>query len=255
MTDPQTLQLTPLVAPVFVAGLLTFLAPCTLPLLPGFLAFLAGGAAVGQKNVRLERKFFVNVCLYVLGFSLIFIAFGVLAGFGGLWLLRSRTLLAELGGTLVAVLGLYMLLVSSGFVSLPGLARDRRVRLGWLKPGEPLSSFLLGVTFAFGWSPCVGPVLGAALTLAAGRGTAGDGAVLLAVFSLGLAVPFVLVSLAAGWVLERIRHLGALLRWLNVVGGLVLLAVGLTVASGKFDAWVGWFIARVDLTEHLLNYF
>lgn len=226
--------------PTFLAGVLTFLAPCTLPLLPGFLGFLAGGVNpkdLGLSGRDLRWQLLKNALAYVAGFSLVFIALGTVFAAGGEAVLNARDTLGRLGGLLVTFLGLYML----GVVRLPLLEQERRLRFARLTPGRPLSSLGLGATFALGWSPCVGPILGAVLTLAAARTTVGEGALLLSVFSAGLAVPFLLSALLAGTALEYLRRAGRFLRALNMVGGAFLVLIGLLLLFGQFGAWVSFF--------------
>lgn len=226
--------------PTFLAGVLTFLAPCTLPLLPGFLGFLAGGVNpkdLGSAGRDLRWQLTKNALAYVAGFSLVFIALGTVFAAGGEVLLNARDILGRLGGLLVTFLGLYML----GVVRFPLLEQERRIRLMGLTPGRTVSSFLLGVTFSLGWSPCVGPILGAVLTLAATRATVDEGALLLLVFSAGLAVPFLLSALLAGTALEYLRRASRFLYALNLLGGAFLVLVGLLLLFGQFGVWVSFF--------------
>ncbi len=189
-----------LVIAAFVAGLFTFLAPCTLPLVPAYLAFISGVSlkdlADDNKARAARRKILANSLLYVLGFSVVFIFFGILFGVGGESLRQYRPMLQRIGGILVIFFGLYMMKVFRlpGFQFLDSERRFPAARI--IKPGNPLSSFLFGSVFALGWTPCIGPILGSILTLAAASATVVQGGLLLAVFSLGLGVPF--IAIAAG---------------------------------------------------------
>jgi len=167
-----------LIIPAFIAGVLTFLAPCTLPLVPGYLGFISGVSAqdlqdlLKSKSVR--RKIFLNGLLLVVGFSFIFILLGSLFGLGGSALVQYRIWLSRIGGIFVILFGLFMV----GVLRLPFLNVEKHMSgIKALKPGNPASSLIFGATFAFGWTPCVGPILGSILTLAAASATVGQGSV------------------------------------------------------------------------------
>jgi cytochrome c-type biogenesis protein len=184
-----------LIIPAFIAGILTFLAPCTFPLVPGYLGFISGVSAQDLqdplKSKSARRKIFLNGLLFVVGFSFIFILLGSLFGLGGSALAQYRIWLSRIGGIFVILFGLFMI----GVLRLPFLNVEKNIgAIMALKPGNPASSLIFGATFAFGWTPCVGPILGSILTLAAASATVSQGAFLLSVFSLGLAVPFLIIA-------------------------------------------------------------
>lgn len=226
----------------FIAGLLSISSPCVLPLVPLYLAHLAGvstgGAAPGGRG-----RLVANASAYVLGFSLVFIAAGVALGAaGGLVSTASvvaghRALLVRLGGLLLVILGLHQL----GLVRIPFLARDRRIVAPAAPTGRLASSFVVGMTFAAGWSPCVGPILGAILTMAAGRGDPARAATLLTAYSLGLGVPFLLAALAYGSSAQWIRRLNPRLPLATGLSGGVMLAMGAVMLLGLYQQ----FFARV----------
>jgi cytochrome c-type biogenesis protein len=199
-----------LLLPTFIAGLVTFLAPCTLPLVPGYLGFISG---VSLKDLRdptrahnARLKIFLNGLMYVVGFSAVFIVLGSLFGLGGQALAAYRTTFAQIGGLLVMFFGVYMLGLFNNLSALSFLSAEHTWGITRrLQPGNPASSFLFGATFAFGWTPCVGPILGSVLLLAGASATVGQGAFLLFVFSLGLAVPFLLIALGVGRATNYIR--------------------------------------------------
>src|SRR3989344_7045516 len=173
-----------LIIPAFIAGILTFLAPCTLPLVPGYLGFISGVSANDLRDPTkakvARRKIFLNGVLYVIGFSLIFIILGSLFGLGGAALIKYRLWLSRIGGIFVIFFGLFM----TGVLKLPLLNIEKHFgNIKALKPGNPASSLIFGAAFALGWTPCIGPILGSILTLAAASATVGQGAFLLAVFS------------------------------------------------------------------------
>ena len=248
---------TSLIIPAFIAGLLTFLAPCTLPLLPGFLGFISGATVneglQTQGANTLRRRMVVNALWYIAGFSGIFIALGTLFGLGGTLLFQYRELLGRIGGLIVIFFGLYM----TGLINLSFLNYEKRIHLtSRLVPGRPLSSFLFGAIFAFGWTPCVGPVLGAVLTLAASSATVGTGALLLLVFSAGLAVPFLLTATLAGSAFQYIHKLNKYLRVISIVGGVFLIFIGVLLLTNQFSQWASVFYKWFNILNYdkLLEY-
>lgn len=216
----------PTVPLALLAGLLSFLSPCVLPLVPSYLAYVGGSAA----EVPARRRWALQSgLLFVVGFSLIFIALGASASAVGVLLRSYRSLLMPLGGLLVMVFGLMML----GLLRLPLLYRDTR-KLVVGESVSPWGALLLGMAFAAGWTPCIGPVLGAILTLASASGTLSQGVLLLASYALGLAIPFLLAAL----MLERFLSFSAgfrrFLPWVERASGALLLVVGLLMVSGYY---------------------
>lgn len=242
----------------FVAGLLTFLAPCTLPLVPAYLGFISGVDQDELKNPktapRARRKIFLNGLAFIVGFSAVFIVFGVLAGFAGTALAPYRIWLARIGGVLVVLFGLFML----GVFKLPFFQTDKRIPIpSWLTLGRPSSSLFIGGTFALGWTPCVGPILGSILLLAGTSGTALQGGVLLSVFSVGLAIPFLIIAVAFSKATLYIERLSRYLKAVSVIGGVFLILLGLLLATDNFGLtiqygyeWLG-FINYERLLDYL----
>jgi cytochrome c-type biogenesis protein len=263
-----------LLIPAFVAGVLTFLAPCTLPLVPGYLGFISGVSARDLQDPaqaqRVRRRVFMNGLLYVLGFSLVFVALGSLVGLAGSLFAAWRPVLARLGGIFVIVFGLLMIQMALTFYAdrWPQLNKLRLPFIDWLfgerrlplaasvKPGKPLSSLIFGAAFAVGWTPCVGPVLGAILSLAATEATAGQGALLLAVFSLGLGVPFLFLASSIGYFTQRIERIGAVLPAIAAAGGVFLVFLGLLVLTDSLGLWVAFFFQIFGFVgyDRLLDY-
>jgi cytochrome c-type biogenesis protein len=209
----------------FLAGILSFLSPCVLPLVPTYLAYVGGSA--GARRALVLR----NAGMFVLGFSLVFIAMGASASALGSVLREHRDTLTTVGGVLVIGFGLVML----GVVRLPLLYRDTRRPLGaGTDTQTPWGAMLLGMAFAFGWTPCIGPVLGTILTAAGAAGTLASGVGLLAAYAAGLAVPFMLAALAFEPFLRVSSRLRPWLPWIERGAGALLLAVGVLMVSGAF---------------------
>lgn len=241
----------------FFAGLLTFLAPCTLPLVPAYLGFISGvdqGALKNPETAReARRKIFFNGLSFIMGFSLVFIAFGVLAGFAGTALAPYRIWLARIGGVLVILFGLFML----GFFKLPFFQSDKRIPIPkWLTLGKPSTSLFIGGTFALGWTPCVGPILGSILLLAGTSGTAFTGGLMLTVFSIGLAIPFLLIALAFSKATAYIDSISKYLKAVSVIGGVFLILLGLLLATDNFGLTIQYGYELFDFVNYdrLLEY-
>lgn len=246
-----------LIISAFIAGLLTFLAPCTLPLVPAYLGFISGvdqDALTDPTTARAaRRKIFLNGVAFILGFTIVFIVFGTLAGLVGQELVPYRIWLARIGGVLVILFGLFML----GVFKLPFFQSEKRIPIpSWLTLGKPSSSLFIGGTFALGWTPCVGPILGSILLLAGTSGTALEGALLLSVFSLGLAVPFLLIALGYSNATKYIDATSRYLKGVSIVGGLFLIILGLLLATGNFGLTIqyGYQLLEFINYDQLLNY-
>lgn len=240
---------TALIIPAFIAGLLTFLAPCTLPLVPGYLGFISGVSQVDlddpKKQIVIRRKVFINGLLYVIGFSLVFILLGSLFGLGGLALAQYRVWFSRIGGIFVIFFGLYMMHV----FKLPGLQfldSEKTFIPQTLKPGAPLSSLIFGATFAFGWTPCVGPILGSILILASSSATVLQGALLLSIFSLGLGLPFLIIAATYSSAVQYVGRLSKLSQYISFIGGAFLLIIGLMLVTDSFTTWLAFFYRNIN---------
>jgi cytochrome c-type biogenesis protein len=246
-----------LILPAFVAGLLTFLAPCTLPLVPAYLGFISGVSTDDLKDPTkdkgVRRKIILNGVFFILGFSIVFILFGTLAGLLGQGLVPYRIWSGRIGGALVILFGLFML----GVFRLPFLQAEHRIKMpSFLKVGKPSSSLAIGSAFAFGWTPCVGPILGSILLLASTSSTAFQGAFLLAVFSAGLAVPFLLIAVGFSKALMYIDKLSKYLKWVSIIGGVFLIALGILLITDSFNLLIQYGYQIFDFInyEGLLDY-
>jgi len=213
----------------FAAGLLSFLSPCVLPLIPSYVTFITGVSLDDAQ--RLRRTAFVHALLFVLGFSLIFVALGAGASALGRLLIVYRATLTKFGGVLVIAFGLYLL----GTFRLAAFDRERRVHLAD-KPAGYLGTVLVGVAFGAGWTPCIGPILGAILTYNLSAADAGRGTALLAAYSLGLAVPFVLAAIAIPQFLAAFKRVRAHVGLLSRIAGVLLVAVGVLMLTNYFTA-------------------
>ncbi|MEW5872600.1 MAG: cytochrome c biogenesis protein CcdA [Chloroflexota bacterium] len=229
----------------FIAGLASFLSPCVFSLVPAYIGYLGGrsaSSAVGGEQNRWLT--FSHGLAFVFGFSLVFVSLGIATSALGGVLYGLRDWLARIGGAVVILFGLHM----TGIVRIPFLEYDLRPQSMPDRSLGYLSSALMGVFFSAGWSPCVGPVLGAILTLALNGGSISQGVVLLSAYSAGLAIPFLLASTQIGLVTTVIRRYGKLMRYVEIVMGVILILVGALLLSGRFQtlAGLGSFFGNYD---------
>jgi cytochrome c-type biogenesis protein len=214
----------------FLAGLASFLSPCVFSLVPAYIGYL-GGIAAGGGDVKSKRWVtFSHGLAFVLGFSVVFVFFGVAASFAGAILYDLRYWLSKIGGLVVLVFGLHMI----GVFHIPFLMYDTRVQQAPDPKWGYLSSALMGVFFSAGWSPCVGPVLGAILTLALNGGSISHGATLLSAYSIGLGIPFLVAALGIGWVSTVLRKYGKAMRIVEITMGVILVIIGVMLFTGAF---------------------
>jgi cytochrome c-type biogenesis protein len=224
---------TPSFALAFVAGLLSFLSPCVLPLIPSYVGFLTG-LTLEELEVR-RGTALLHALWFVAGFSLIFIALGATASALGALLLRSQVWIGRIGGVVVILFGLYLL-----GVLRPGiLLRERKLQLA-RKPLGYLGSAFVGITFGAAWTPCIGPILGAILTLAAAQASVGHGAFLLTAYSAGLALPFVLTALALDRFLAWFQRFRPYLAWVERIAGALLILLGVLLLTDRFTLLASW---------------
>ncbi|MGH6915023.1 MAG: cytochrome c biogenesis CcdA family protein, partial [Geminicoccales bacterium] len=222
----------------FAAGVISFLSPCVLPLVPGYVSFVAGSSLEDLRDSRAPRLQVLSLAgTFVLGFSLVFVAFGASATALGNLLLSYRYELGLVAGAVVILFGLHLL----GLTPIRLMNQEARFHLE-TGGGRVLGALLLGIAFAFGWTPCIGPVLGAILTLGASTADVGKGALLLAVYSLGLGLPFLIAALFTGALLSRLKALGRAGRNLQRAAGGLLIVMGLLMVTGRLEVIAYWLL-------------
>ena len=223
----------------FLAGLASFLSPCVLSLVPAYIGYLGGQSAYQQDNSRKFRTV-LHGLVFSAGFSLVFILFGIAFAVLGSLLQDIREVLTKIGGVIVIVFGLHM----TGLLRLKFLEYDTRKQGMQSRELGYLSSFLMGVSFSAGWSPCIGPVLGAILTLALQGGSALNGVLYLSAYSMGMAIPFLIAAATIGWVSQILRKYGKFMHIVEVAMGAILILLGVLLFMGVYEklAALGSFI-------------
>ena len=214
----------------FVAGLVSFLSPCVLPLVPGYVSLISG---VGVEELKAQetavlRRVMLNSVAFVLGFSIVFVLLGALSTEVGQLASQYKSVLAQVAGVLVIVFGLHL----TGILRIKALYADKRLHN--VKGGStPWGAFVIGFAFAFGWTPCVGPILSGILVIAAAQNSVGKGILLLTVYSLGLAVPFLLTALGIERFMKFYTGFRRHMHVVEVVSGALLIALGVLLVFGK----------------------
>ena len=215
----------------FLAGLASFLSPCVFSLVPAYIGYLGGRAVGGEATENNRFVTFTHGLAFVLGFSLVFVTLGVASSAFGRLLFDMRFILSKVGGIVVIIFGLHMI----GVFRIPFLEYDTRVQTLPTRRWGYLSSALMGVFFSAGWAPCVGPVLGAILTLALNGGSVSTGVSLLSAYSAGLAIPFLMAALGVGWVSLTLRKYGKVMHYVEIGMGVVLVILGVMLFAGIFE--------------------
>ncbi|MEK4526254.1 MULTISPECIES: cytochrome c biogenesis CcdA family protein [Paenibacillus] len=227
---------------VFGAGLLSFFAPCILPLIPVYVSYLSGSMVNGTNqqqpdthSVRLRSTLVLRTFLFVLGLSLVFVLLGFGSGIVGN--LISSPVFIAICGAIVVLFGIYQ----TGLIRLSWLERERKLSSNQAKRGGYVGAFLLGLTFSFGWTPCIGPVLAAILGIAAGEGSPLYGGFLMFLYTLGLAIPFLILSVFSEYVMKRIRRLYKYMGVIKITSGCILIVMGLLLMTDRLNSLVTWF--------------
>jgi len=227
---------------VFGAGLLSFFTPCILPLIPVYVSYLSGSMVNGTNqqqsdtnSVRLRSTLVLRTFLFVLGLSLVFVLLGFGSGIVGN--LISSPVFIAICGAIVVLFGIYQ----TGLIRLSWLERERKLSSDQAKRGGYVGAFLLGLTFSFGWTPCIGPVLAAILGIAAGEGSPLYGGFLMFLYTLGLAIPFLILSFFSEYVMKRIRRLYRYMGVIKITSGCILIVMGLLLMTDRLNSLVTWF--------------
>jgi len=227
----------------FLGGILSFISPCVLPLVPGYLSFVSGvsleqmgGAGGTSKQAASGRsRVFVSSLAFVLGFSLVFIALGASATAIGQLVSGQLRLLGKIAGLVIIVFGLHTM----GLLKIGWLYRDTRVQTQ-KKPAGPLGAMLVGIAFAFGWTPFIGPILAGILAIAGTQETVGQGVRLLAVYSIGLGVPFLLTALAVDRFFSAFARIRRYYHAVEIVSGALLVGIGVLIFTNRFTLIAQW---------------
>lgn len=215
----------------FLAGLASFLSPCVFSLVPAYVGYLGGRAIGGETTESNRLTTFTHGLAFVLGFSIVFVTLGVATSAFGRLLFDLRFILSKVGGIIIIIFGLHMI----GVFRIPFLEYDTRVQKVPDRKWGYLSSALMGVFFSAGWAPCVGPVLGAILTLALNGGSISTGVSLLSAYSAGLAIPFLIAALGISWVSITVKKYGKAMHYIETAMGAVLVILGFMLFSGIFQ--------------------
>jgi len=213
----------------FSAGLLSFLSPCVLPLVPVYLASLAGPEIFDARVTRKRMPIFLHSLSFVIGFSIVFTILGAGAGLAGFAISAHLVVIRQIAGSLLIVFGLFILAA----LKVPWLNFEKRLNSSLGTTTGYLRSFLTGSIFSVAWTPCVGPILGGILTLALGSETAWQGAYLLAVYSLGLGLPFLIMGIAFDSITPLLKRINRYSNWIYIISGLLLIAIGILILTNR----------------------
>lgn len=228
----------------FLAGVLSFISPCVLPLIPGYLSYISGvtlddmqgtGAGGAAAVAASRRRVLIASIFFILGFSVVFISLGAAASALGQFLLERLRLLSKIAGAVVILFGLHTM----GVLRIGWLYSEKRVQVD-RKPTGLLGAFLVGLAFAFGWTPCIGPILAGILAIAASQNTIWQGIQLLAVYSLGLGVPFLVTALAINQFFAAFAKIRRHYHKIEIASGLLLVVIGVLIFTDQFTIIARW---------------
>ena len=228
------------IATAFIFGLLSFISPCVLPIVPGYISFISGVSFEEMQNAehrgKVRKTIAVNSLFFILGFSFVFIALGASATAFGQFLHDKISLIGKIAGVIVIIFGLHMI----GIFKIPFLNYEKRFQAEGKRLGL-LGAFVIGLAFAFGWTPCIGPILAGILTIAAQQDTVGKGIILLTAYSLGLGIPFFLTGMSISVFYNLFNKFKKHLHTVEIVGGVLLVVVGLLIATNSLTILSGYF--------------
>lgn len=228
---------TPTLAISFAAGLLSFLSPCIVPLIPSYVSFIGGVTVAELREGEVRRvSVVIRTLFFVLGFTIVFVVLGVVFSGSGMLLGGGGRVINIIAGIVVVVLGLNIIFDFWKFLNI-----ERKVQLAE-RPAGHIGAALIGMAFGAGWTPCIGPILASILFLAGTSGNVGTGVALLIAFSLGLGLPFIVASLFFTRVVESLKRIKQHLPTIKVAGGVLLIAIGVLIAFGRFSRLAQWFI-------------
>ncbi len=232
----------------FMGGILSFLSPCVLPLVPAYISFMSGISieklqSGALRNEVLRKTIFTSLA-FIAGFSLVFVLLGATATAIGSFLLAKSALFSKIAGGIIIILGLHVLGLFKK--SLQFLNYEKRFHVKHIQAGV-ISAFVVGLAFAFGWTPCIGPILGVILTIAGAQDTVGQGILLLSVYSLGLGIPFLLTAIATQTFFEMFNAVKRHFHVIEIISGVLLVVIGVLIFTGQFSALsytlIEWFPA------------
>ena len=221
----------------FLAGFFSFLSPCVLPLIPAYFTFITGFSLeelTENRNSEIRKKVVFSTVSFVCGFSLVFILMGASASYLGGLIYNYRDTIRIIGGILIILMGVHL----TGIIRIPGLDVEKRIHME-KKPLHFLGVFIIGMAFGAGWSPCIGPLLGSILIIAGSQETVRQGIVLLAIYSAGLALPFIILSVFIHLLLMVIKKASRFLQYVNAAAGILLIIAGLILVTNKLYVLIG----------------
>jgi len=216
----------------FIAGLLSFLSPCVLPLIPAYFSFITGFSLdelLDGTHQNTRKKVFLSTLSFVCGFSLVFIIMGASASYLGGLIVTYKDYIRIIGGIIIILFGIHL----TGWIQIRGLNMDRRIHFQ-NKPIHVMGTFIIGMAFGAGWSPCIGPLLGSILVVASSQNTIWQGIKLLAIYSAGMAIPFILISIFINFLLEFLHHATRFVKYINRIAGILLIIVGIFLLTDSF---------------------
>lgn len=218
----------------FFAGLLSFLSPCMLPLIPAYFTFITGFSLeelIGERSGKIRAKVVISTLFFVSGFSLVFILLGASASFLGGLIQKFGPFIRIAGGVVIIILGIHL----TGLIRIRFLEVEKRIQMN--KPLHIFGTFVIGMAFGTGWTPCIGPLLGSVLIIAGNQDTMGEGTLLLSIYALGLAIPFIILSLFVNYLISFIQRAVKFMKYLNYFAGILLIILGIFLVTNKL-MWI-----------------
>lgn len=226
---------------IFLAGLASFLSPCVLALVPVYIGLLGGEVNLTAQSDRIQFNLLIRTLIFAAGFSLVFVLLGMTSTLIGSWLFQVKDWIARIGGLIIIIFGIH----TTGLITIPFLEQEKLLQINQPRQNNYLAAFLMGIAFSAGWSPCIGPILGSVLTaIMVKNSSIGQGAFALAIYSAGMALPFLLISLGMGNVINWVRRNSKLIHGFQIGFGIllvimgVLLLFGITARLNQLGYWI-----------------